>query len=158
MAVEHAHFRAIPTAKDIQPEAPAADVVDGHRLFGREQRVHGGQVRGGEHGDLTGQGCNPGSPGVGFETDTAGIVGAAETFPAADRYEGFKPCIVGNPGDFQVACPIVSAQAFRRVGDGAAALGIGGENTQLYLVRAAAHRVGFYRIGFFSAHRDLPGR
>ena len=46
---EHLEFAFVPTAHDVQPEAPLADVVGGDHLLGRDDRREQRRVNGSEH-------------------------------------------------------------------------------------------------------------
>ncbi|ESW92444.1 hypothetical protein X770_05820 [Mesorhizobium sp. LSJC269B00] len=132
---EHAEFLRVPAADDVQAGAALADMVDSCQRLGGIERMHQRHMHGHEQADLLGGHRQSCCPGEGLERPFAHLVAAAKATPARDRKHKFQPGAVGDLRRRQIVLP-ACRPAFRHIGDGQTAIGIGRKDAELQFVRA----------------------
>ena len=90
-------------------------------------------VYGHEQADLLGDGSEARGPGEGLERPFPHAVLSAEALPPGDGQEEFQTSAVRDSHRVQIVVP-ARAPALRDIGDGEAAIGIGGEHAELETV------------------------
>jgi hypothetical protein len=138
---EHLYLGAEPAAHDVETETPGGDVVDGGRLLGGQQRMHGRHVGGGEHHQLLGVAGHGRGPGIDLEIVGVEPGAATEMFPAPDRHQEFEADAIGEPGYLDVVL-VGRLEAGRRVGDGAAVAAVHAKDAELELVGVEHRHMG----------------
>src|SRR5437588_4901018 len=88
---EHFELTLVPADDQVHSEAALADVIRGHELLGRNQRMEQGCMHGPEHGDPPGRAEQAHRPGDSLQRAAVEIGMAAIACPTADWQHEIDP-------------------------------------------------------------------
>src|SRR5438034_8703557 len=114
----------VPAADDVHAEAPAADVIAGGHLLGRDERVMQGNMNRAEHVQTPGGRQEAAGPGDRLEAGSVGVGLAPVALPARDGHHALDPDRVRHLRQLEIVLPAgVPALGKRGVGSPARAIG-----------------------------------